>query len=146
MKKLILIIILIFISAGKAGEITFECTGKADINGYTFNDNSSYKLYRSNGHWKSSTGDFGLHACLGTVTTDKNGKNGFNVYCKNISQNSDYFIMKIYRDSEYQESGAGKAKIVEASNNYSYLLGAVCSHAITYLKSSDYFAMQKCKF
>ena len=64
MKKLILIIILIFVSAGEAGEITFECTGKADINGYTFNDNSSYKLYRSNGHWKSSTGDFGLHACL----------------------------------------------------------------------------------
>ena len=72
MKKLILILILIFVSVGNAGEITFECTGKADINGYTFNDNSSYKLYRSNGNWKSSTGDFGLHTCLGTFTTDKN--------------------------------------------------------------------------
>ena len=146
MKKLILIITLIFSSVGKAGEITFEGTGKADINGYTFNEDSSYKLYRSNGHWKSSIGDFGLHTCLGTVTTDKNGKNGFNVYYKNISQKNDYFIMKIYRDSEYQESGAGRAKIVEASNNYSYLIGAECSHAVTYLKSSDYFAMQKCKF
>ena len=146
MKKLILIITLIFSSVGITGEITFEGTGKADINGYTFNDDSSYKLYRSNGHWKSSIGDFGLHTCLGTVTTHKNGKNGFNVYCKNISQKNDYFIMKIYRDSEYQESGAGRAKIVEASKNYSYLLGAECSHAITYLKSSDYFAMQKCKF
>lgn len=54
--------------------------------------------------------------------------------------------MKIYRDSEYQESGAGRAKIVDASKNYSYLLEAECSHAVTYLKSSDYFAMQKCKF
>ena len=68
---------------------------------------------------------------LRTVTTDKNGKNGFNVYCKNISQNNDYFIMKIYRDSEYQESGAGRAEIVETSKNYSYLLGAACSHAVT---------------
>ena len=146
MKKLIIILAILFTSFGKAGEITFEATGKADINGYTFNDNSSYKLYSSNGHWKSSTGDFGLHKCLGTVTTDKNGKNGFNVYCKNISQKNDYFIMKIYRDSEFQESGAGRAKIVEVSKNYNYFLGAECSHAITYLKSSDYFAMQKCKF
>ena len=138
--------VMIVVSFGKAGEITFEATGKADINGYTFNDTSSYKLYNSNGHWKSSTGDFGLHSCLGTVTTDKNSNNGFNVYCKYISQKNDYFIIKIYRDSEYQESGAGKAKIVEVSKNYNFFLGADCSHAVTYLKSSDYFAMQKCKF
>ena len=145
-KILILILSFLFISFGKAGEIIIEGTGKADINGYTFNDNSSYKLYKSNGHWKSSTGDFGLHTCMGTVTSDKNGKNGFNVYCKNTSQKDDYFIIKIYRDSEYQESGAGVAKIVEASKSYSYLIGAECSHAVTYLKSSDYFSMQKCKF
>ena len=30
--------------------------------------------------------------------------------------------MKIYRDSEYKESGAGKAKIIEVSENYSFLL------------------------
>ena len=95
---------------------------------------------------KISTGDFGLHTCLGTVTNNKEGKSGFDVYCKNISQKEDYFIMKIYRDSEYQESGAGRAIIVEASKNYSHLIGAECSHAVTYLKSSDYFAMQKCKF
>ena len=139
-------LIFLFVSLGKSEKITFEASGKADISGYTFNDNSSYKLYRSNGHWKSSTGDFGLHTCMGTVTSDKNGKNGFNVYCKNTSQKDDYFIMKIYRDSEYQESGAGIANIVEASKSYSYLIGAKCSHAVTYLKSSDYFSMQKCKF
>ena len=144
--RLILILTFLFVSFVKAGEIIIEGTGKADINGYTFNDNSSYKLYRSNGHWKSSSGDFGLHTCAGTVTKSKDGKSGFNVYCKNTSQKDDYFIMLIFRDSEYQESGAGKAKIVEASKNYNYLLGAECSHAITYLKSSDYFAMQKCKF
>ncbi len=146
MKKLILILAVIFVSNANADEITIEGTGKADISGYTFSDNSSYKLYRSNGHWKSSTGDFGLHTCLGTVTNSKDGKSGFDVYCKNISQKDDYFIMKIYRDSEYQESGAGTAKIVEVSKNYSYLLGAKCSHAVTYLKSSDYFSLQKCKF
>ena len=145
-KKINTKLIFLFVSLGKAEQITFEASGKADISGYTFNDNSSYKLYRSNGHWKSSTGDFGLHTCLGTVTNSKEGKSGFDVYCKNISQKEDYFIMKIYRDSEYQESGAGSAIIVEASKDYSNLIGAECSHAVTYLKSSDYFAMQKCKF
>ena len=145
-KKLIPILTLLFISFGNSGEIVFEASGKADISGYNFNDNSSYKLFRSNGHWKSSIGDFRLHSCLGTVTNNKEGKTGFDVYCKNISQKEDYFIMNIYRDSEYQEPGAGRAIIVEASNNYSYLIGAECSHAVTYLKSSDYFAMQKCKF
>ena len=146
MKKLIIIILVLFVSFGKTGQIIFEETGKADINGFTFNDNSSYKLYKSNGHWKSSTGDFGLHTCFGTVTNSKQGKSGFNVYCKNISQKDEYIIMKIFRDSEYKESGSGKAQIVEVSKNYNYLLGAICSHAITYLESSDYFAMQKCKF
>ena len=146
MKKLIIILLLLFISFGNTGEIIFESSGKAHIKGYTFNDNSSYKLYRSNGYTKSSTGDLGLHNCLGTVTNSKDGKVGFNVYCKNIFEKDEYFIMKIFRDSEYQESGAGKAKIVEVSKYYNYLLGAECSHAVTYLKSSEYFAMQKCKF
>ena len=113
---------MLYVSFVSADEIIFEITGKAEINGFTFNDNSSYKLYKSNG-----------------IT-------GFNVYCKNISQNDDYIIMKIFRGSEYQESGAGQAKIIEASKNYAYLVGSECSHAITYLKTSDYFAIQKCKF
>ena len=125
MKKLIIILAVLIVSHSNSSEITFEATGKADINGYTFNDNSSYKLYKSSGHWKSSTGDFGLHTCLGTVTTSKNNKNGFNVYCRYVSQEDDYITIKIYRDSEYKESGAGKAKIIEVTENYSFLL---CNH------------------
>ena len=40
MKKKILILALLFISYGNTNEITFELTGKANINGYTFNDTS----------------------------------------------------------------------------------------------------------
>lgn len=83
---------------------------------------------------------------MGTVTYSKNNKNGFDIYCKNISQKDEYLTIKIYRDSEYKEFGAGKSKVIKASKKYSYLLGAECSHAITYLKSLDYFGLQKCKF
>ena len=82
---------------------------------------------------KSSTGDFGQHSYLGTFTNNKKGKSGFDVYCKNLFQKEDYFIKKINRDSEYQNSGAVRAKIVEASNNFTYLIGAECSYAVTYL-------------
>ena len=40
-KKLIIILIFLFVSFAKTGEITFEASGKADISGYTFNDNNS---------------------------------------------------------------------------------------------------------
>tara|TARA_X000000950_G_scaffold267504_1_gene344057 strand:- start:1318 stop:1752 length:435 start_codon:yes stop_codon:yes gene_type:complete len=141
----ITLLITFLISYSNANNITFEGFGNADISGFSFNDNSSYKLYKSNGHWKSSTGDFGLHECLGTVRTDKNNKNDFDLYCKYISQLNDYFIVMISRDSEYKESGSGKGLIIETSAGYKYLLQAKCSHAVTYL-GSDYFAMQKCKF
>ncbi len=145
MKNLILILAVVIVSIGHANQITFEASGKANIDGFTFNDTSSFKLYKSNGHWKNSTGDYGLHQCMGTVTSNKNNKGGINVYCKYTSQNDDYFFMKIFRDSEYQDSGAGKAIIVETSDSYKFLLGTGCTHAVTYLKS-DYFAMQKCKY
>ena len=58
----------------------------------------------------------------------------------------DYFIVKIHRDSEYEESPAVRAKIVEAFKNFIYLIGAKRSHAISYLKTLDHFAMQKYKF
>ena len=71
----ITLLITFLISYSNANNITFEGFGNADISGFSFNDNSSYKLYKSNGHWKSSTGDFGLHEGLGTVRIDKNNKN-----------------------------------------------------------------------
>ena len=38
-KKLIIILIFLYVSFAKTGQITFEASGKADISGYTFNDN-----------------------------------------------------------------------------------------------------------
>ena len=142
--KLLPFVLLIMFKA-ITSEITFEGTGKAIISGIEFNDTSSYKLYQSNGHWKSTSGDYGLHECYGTLNSSKKKEINFDVYCKYTSQDNEYFILKISRDSEYQESGFGSGLILETSSKYKHFLGAKCNHAVTYL-DLDYFAMQKCKY
>ena len=128
-----------------ANQITIDMTGKAEFSGLSFKDKSRYRLFKSNGYWKSSKGDYGLHECFGTLKNNKNNDASFNVFCKNTSQNNEYFILKIYRGTKYEDSGAGKATIIETSEVYEYLLSAECDHAITYIKE-NYFAMQKCRY
>ena len=144
MKIILLAFVIVAVSSlTYANEFKVDMTGKADISGITFKDSSQYRLYKSNGHWKSSIGDYGLHNCFGTLKNNTEDDVEFEVYCKYISQNNEYFIMKFKRNRGFQDSGIGNAKIIETSKKYKYFLNATCNHAITYL-DKDYFAIQKC--
>ena len=146
MKIIILAFVIVAVSSlTYANEFKVDMTGKADISGITFKDSSQYRLYKSNGHWKSSIGDYGLHNCFGTLKNNTEDDVEFEVYCKYISQNNEYFIMKFKRNRGFQDSGIGNAKIIETSKKYKYFLNATCNHAITYL-DEDYFAIQKCNY
>ena len=144
MKKLILILILLINSDSFAKEFILDTSGNSEIEGITFNDNSKFRLYKSNGYWKSSSGDYGTAKCFGTLKNDKKDNVEFEVYCKHISQQKEYFIMKFFRGVGTQDSGIGKATVTETSKKFEYLLNLECNHAITYIEK-DYFAMQKCK-
>ena len=144
------IIILAFIIAAVssftyAKEFKVDMTGKADISGFTFKDSSKYRLYKSNGYWQSSIGDYGLHKCFGTLKNNTDNDVEFEVYCKYTSQDNEYFIMKFKRDRGFQDSGIGNAKIIETSKKYEYFLNSICNHAITYI-DKDYLAIQKCNY
>ena len=146
MKIIILAFVIVAVSSlTYANEFKVDMTGKADIFGITFKDSSKYRLYKSNGHWKSSIGDYGLHNCFGTLKNDTEDDVEFEVYCKYTSQNNEYFIMKFKRNRGFQDSGIGNAKIIETSKKYQYFLNATCNHAITYI-DKDYFAIQKCNY
>ena len=142
---ILLVFLIICLKSTYASEIIINTTGKAEISGITFKDESKFRLYKSNGHWKSSSGDYGLHKCYGTLVNDSNNEAQFEVYCKYTSQENEYFILKIVRDTEYQESGLGKATIIETSKKYMFFINAECKHAITYI-DQDYFALQKCNY
>lgn len=144
MKKLILIFLLIVNSYSIAKEFELNTSGTSETEGLTFNDNSKFRLYKSKGYWKSSSGDYGTAKCFGTLKNDKENNVQFEVYCKHISQEKEHFVLKFLRGSGTQDSGIGKALVTETSEKFEYLLNKECNHAITYIEK-DYFAMQKCK-
>ena len=126
-------------------EFELDTTGASEIEGITFNDNSKFRLYKSKGYWKASSGDYGTVKCFGTLYNDRKENVQFEVYCKHISQEKEHFILKFFRGAGTQDSGTGKAEVIETSKKFEYLLNAECKHAITYL-DKDYFALQKCKY
>ena len=145
MKKIILIFILIINCNSFAAEFKLDTSGTSEIEGITFNDSSKFRLYKSKGYWKASSGDYGTVKCFGTLKNNKDDSVEFEVYCKHISQDKQHFVMKFLRGTGTQDSGIGKAKITETSEKFDYLLNLECNHAITYIEK-DYFAIQKCKY
>ena len=143
MKKLMFIFLLLLSSFSFTKEFTVDTSGSSETEGLTFNDNSKFRLYKSNGYWKSSSGDYGTVKCFGTLKNDKKDNVQFEVYCKHVSQQKEHFVMKFFRGIGTQNFGTGKAIVTEASKKFEYLLNLECKHAITYIEK-DYFAMQKC--
>ena len=102
-------------SFSNARELLIDGTGKAEMIGITFNDDSKFRVYKSNGHWKASSGDYGLSECFGTMRSYSDNKVDFEVYCKLHAQDKEYFIMKFIAKRDAQESGVGQATIVDTS-------------------------------
>ena len=127
-----------------SNEVIINGTGTSNVSGLTFSDGSKFRLFTSKGHWRASSGDYGLSDCYGTLKNDENDDVQFEVFCNMIAQDKESFIMKFYRNKGSQDVGIGKAVIVDATKRFKYLLNADCNHAITYIKK-DYFAIQKCK-
>ena len=145
MKKIIIILFITINSFINADEFLIDGTGKAEMVGITFNDKSKYRIYKSSGHWKASSGDYGLSECFGTLRNYDDDKVNFEVYCKLLAQDNEHFIMEFATKRDNQESGVGKATIIEVSKKYKFLINAKCNHAITYIEL-NYFSIQKCKF
>ncbi len=143
-----LIFLLIFLtlatSISYSKEIIINGTGISKTSGLTFSNGSKFRLFTSQGHWRASSGDYGLSDCYGTLKNDANDDVQFEVFCNMIAQDEENFVMKFYRNKGSQDVGTGKAVIVDATKRFKYLLSADCNHAITYIKK-DYFAIQKCK-
>ena len=143
-----LLFLLIFLTLASSltysNEFVINGTATSDVTGLTFSDGSKFRLFTSKGHWRASSGDYGLSDCYGTLENDKNDDIQFEVFCSMIAQDEENFIMKFYRAKGSQSVGIGKAIIVDGSKKYEYLISIECNHAITYIKD-DYFGIQKCK-
>ena len=143
-----LLFLLIFLTLASSvtysNEVIINGTGTSNVSGLTFSDGSKFRLFTSKGHWRASSGDYGLSDCYGTLKNDENDDVQFEVFCSMIAQDKENFIMKFFRNKGSQDVGTGKALIVDATERFKYLLNANCNHAITYIEK-EYFAIQKCK-
>lgn len=110
MKKIILIFLLIINTKSLATEFKVDTSGTSEIEGITFNASSKFRLYKSEGYWKASSGDYGTVKCFGTLKNNINKSVEFEIYCKHISQDKQHFVMKFLRDGGTQDSGIGKQK------------------------------------
>lgn len=143
-----LLFLLIFLTLASSltcsNEVVINGTGTSNVSGLTFSDGSKFRLFTSKGHWRASSGDYGLSDCYGTLKNDENDNVQFEVFCSMIAQDKENFIMKFFRNKGSQNVGTGKALIVDATERFKYLLNANCNHAITYIEK-EYFTIQKCK-
>ena len=140
----LLIFLSLVSSISYSKDVVINGTGISNVTGLTFSDGSKFRLFTSQGHWRASSGDYGLSDCYGTLKNDINDDVVFEVYCNMIAQDEEYFIMKFFRNKGSQDVGTGKAVIVDATERFKYLLNADCNHAITYIKN-NFFGIQKCK-
>ena len=102
MKHLTFIFLLIFFTLASSltfsNEFVINGTATSDVNGLTFSDGSKFRLFTSKGHWRASSGDYGLSDCYGTLKNDKNDDVQFEVFCSMVAQDEENFIMKFYRN------------------------------------------------
>ena len=69
MKKLILIISVLFVSSGNviAKDYIFEGYGSSELSTIEISDNFKFSSYTSEGMWDDSNGVYGNEKCLGYV-------------------------------------------------------------------------------
>ena len=56
MKKIIFIFLLIINFNSFANEFKLDTSGTSEIEGITFDDSSKFRLFKSKGYWKASSG------------------------------------------------------------------------------------------
>ena len=127
-----------------AEDFLLEFTGKAETKGFSFSDNSSYKLYTSEGYWKSSFGDYGKNSCFGDITKNSLEAINLELICQLQSKDGSIAWQKVTRNSESQKAGVGQVIFFDGTKRLTNLVGVTCTHAVTYVEDA-YFVMQKCK-
>lgn len=144
-KFLFIITILYFvhIKYSLAEDFIIEFTGKAEITGLNFSDKSSYKLYTSEGYWKSSFGDYGKNTCFGVIKKNYLGAINLELICELISKDGSIAWQKVTRNSDDQTAGVGKVLFFDGTKRLKNLIGVTCTHAVTYVEDA-YFVMHKC--
>ena len=147
MKKLTLIMAVIFVSCGNVSAFDYmiELHGKREIiKSYPISDKKKYLNFIIEGTFTDNLGNYGVWDNASVVTLQNKNVINLQGYGKTTFQNSEVYYTKGFRNRQEQQSGVGKLEIVHASNFFKSLLGIKCTYAVNFYLDNAYF-IQKCK-
>ena len=144
MQYIILSLIVLFCNILYAEEIIIDATATTNITTFTLANKSTYSIFKSDGSWTSSLGDYGHLQCMGPIEkTDKNFK--LNHMCQFTNQNNEKIWARVIREGDQDAYvGVGKMVFIDATGNYIRLIGFKCNYGIKYL-DNKIFQLAKCK-
>ena len=151
MKKLILIMAVLFAACGNVGaeEYSLDWYLKGTVfESIIFDDFSSYNLVKGEGPWEDNKGNFGYLNCIGK-TSNINQNSVLDMVCSAHDNNGDKFWLKLDRKSE-RNVGVGIVKYIKGTGKFKDYNNLKCVYAVNYLNDGNQeertgFYKQKCK-
>ena len=143
--KIILSIILIFLSAAKGYSESYSLDAHAEIiinEAIKIEENVKEAIIKAKGTFTDSLGNYGEIINLGTLKSDKE-KVILDFLLQGINQKGDKFIGRQYRNSLEQEVGVGSFLYISGTGDYKKLIGIKCYYAVKYL-NANVFYKHKC--
>ena len=143
--KVILSIILVFLSAAKGYSESYSLDAHAEIiinEEIKMEENVKEAIIKAKGTFTDSLGNYGEIINLGTLKSDKE-KVILDFLLQGINQKGDKFIGRQYRNSLEQEVGVGSFLYISGTGDYKKLIGIKCYYAVKYL-NANVFYKHKC--
>ena len=143
--KVILSIILMFLSAAKGYSESYSLDAHAEIiinEEIKIEENVKESIIKAKGTFTDSLGNYGEIITLGTSKSDKE-KVILDFLLQGINQKGDKFIGRQSRNSLEQEVGVGSFFYISGTGDYKKLIGKKCYYAVKYL-NANVFYKHKC--
>ena len=139
--KVILSIILVFLSAAKGYSESYSLDAHAEIiinEAIKIEENVKEAIIKAKGTFTDSLGNYGEIINLGSSKSDKE-KVILDFLLQGINQKGDKFIGRQYRNSLEQEVGVGSFLYISGTGDYKKLIGKKCYYAVKYLNANAFY-------
>ena len=122
MKKLILIMLVIFLSYGNvtAVDYSMKSIGKNSFKNMIIN-NEKLSIIEVDFTWIDSLANYGTGFCYGSILNDNDNITLYN-FCEYTDSNENKFWSKVQRVSSNLETGLGKQQFMKAFEKHKFLL------------------------
>ena len=122
MKKLVLIMLVIFLSYGSviAEDYSMKSIGKNSFKTMIIN-NEKLSIIEVELTWIDSLANYGTGFCYGSILNDNDNITLYN-FCEYTDSNENKFWSKVQRVSSNLETGLGKQQFMKAFEKHKFLL------------------------